>query len=301
MTSATAYDDGATRGSGTDERAIRVGGRAWTRGGRLAGALLLGVAAASMPGLLLLVLLSTDPPVTPPVLARLLVPMTLLPGIAGLLVRRAHAARIEVTGGVLRVVRPDATVEIACPAIEGVTPWRIPLPGPGFSLVLRSGRRAGLGLELADPAPLLAALADEGARGAREAVKRPAMVYAAERAPRPDRPIPRLLARYPLFALVPGAVLFNLHQHIAYGGALGEWYSVGPSAYLRTFAVHWATTTAYLVLYASAWRSLAEGLCFAAACIAPERLPSLRRRIEIAIRVLYYGGVPALLALRLLA
>ncbi len=280
-------------------RAVELSGRAYTRGGRAAAALLLGVAAASLPAMLVLVLLATDPPVTPSILWRLLLPFTVLPGLAGLLVRRAYTARIEVRDALLRISRPGAGIEIPCDAIAGVAPWRLPAPGPGLSLALRSGR--SVGLELADPAALLAALDGAGAKGAREAAARPLVVYAAARPVRPRRPLLRLLARYPVFALAPGAVLFNLHQHIAYGGTFGEWYTLGAASYLQTAAVYWATTTAYLAMYASVWRGAAEGLCLATACVVPARAAAVRRIAEAAFRALYYGGVPALLALRLLA
>jgi len=95
-------------------------------------------------------------------------------------------------------------------------------------------------------------------------------------------------------------VLFNAHQHIAYGGLLGEYYLLGLGSYLRTFAVHWLTLTIYLVLYASVWRGLAEGMALLAACVAPARAAAVRRAAEIVCQVAYYGGVPVLLLLRFL-
>jgi len=95
-------------------------------------------------------------------------------------------------------------------------------------------------------------------------------------------------------------VLFNAHQHIAYGGLLGEYYLLGLGSYVETFAVHWLTVTIYLVLYASVWRGVAEGGCLLAACVAPARAAGVRRAAEIGCRVAYYGGVPVLLVLRFL-
>jgi len=56
--------------------------------------------------------------------------------------------------------------------------------------------------------------------------------------------------------------------------------------------------TIYQVLYASVWRGLAEPVCLVAAAVAPSRAARVRRAAELAIRVVYYVGVPALLALR---
>ncbi|HJQ85029.1 MAG TPA: hypothetical protein VKA21_13180, partial [Candidatus Binatia bacterium] len=106
------------------------------------------------------------------------------------------------------------------------------------------------------------------------------------------------LLRFPVFALGPTALLFNVHQHIAYGGLLGQYYMLGLRPYLATFALYWGTVTVYLMLYASVWRGLAEPICFAAAAVAPSRAARVRRAAELVIRVLYYGGVPALLAWR---
>ena len=107
-----------------------------------------------------------------------------------------------------------------------------------------------------------------------------------------------LAAKFPLFALLPTAVLFNAHQHIAYGGLLGQYYLHGLRAYLLTFAVYWVTVAIYLVLYASTWRALGEAAALLAAWTAPSRAARVRRGVEVGCRVLYYGGVPVLLALR---
>lgn len=301
MTSPTAYDGATAAGSGPHGSAADLAGYAYTRSGRVATALLRALAAGSLPVLLLMVVLATDPPITPPVLWRLLLPFTVLPGLAGWLVRRAHAAHISVRDGVLLVERPGVRLELACDTLAGVRPWRLPLPGPGLSLIPPSTTGARFGLEPDDPAPLLAALAHARVPGARDAAGRTLMVYARARASRQRNDVRHLLARYPLFAMVPAAVLFHLHQHIAYGGTFGEWYALGGASYLRTAAIYWATTTAYLAMYASVWRGIAEGLCLAAAFAAPARATAMRRVTEIAFRVLYYGGVPTLLALRLLA
>jgi hypothetical protein len=52
------------------------------------------------------------------------------------------------------------------------------------------------------------------------------------------------------------------------------------------------------VLWASVWRGPAEGASLLAAYVAPAQAARVRRAAEVACRVLYYAGVPALLALR---
>jgi apolipoprotein N-acyltransferase len=98
-----------------------------------------------------------------------------------------------------------------------------------------------------------------------------------------------------LFALVPTLPLFRLHQWIAYGGTFGEYYTYGLEAYLLGFAIYWATLTIDLVLYAAALRVVAEAVALPATYLAPARAERVRRVVEVANRVFYYGGVPALL------
>ena len=86
--------------------------------------------------------------------------------------------------------------------------------------------------------------------------------------------------------------------HIAYGGLLGQYYQLGLGAYLRTFAIYWLTVALYLVLYASAWRAAAEGVCLVAAAVAPSRAARVRRVTEIGCAIGYYAGALVLLGLR---
>jgi apolipoprotein N-acyltransferase len=129
----------------------------------------------------------------------------------------------------------------------------------------------------------------------------PSIVYARERARRSRLTWRRFLLKFVVFALVPTAPLFNVHQSIAYGGTLGQYYLQGPRAYLTTFAIYWGTVTLYLICYASVWRGLAEGSALGAAWLAPARAGRVRQVAEWACAALYYGGVPLLLLWRFLA
>ena len=274
---------------------------AYPLGWRIAGALLFAVSRVSLPAILGLVVLATDPPVTLPVLVCGVVVLALLPGLAAWLVARAFAAEVSVDGDALVIRRRDLRLELPCRAIARVAPWAVPLPGPGLSVCMRSGRWLRQGLQIDDPTPLLLALAEVGSlEAARAAMRHPVLVYAHARARGARRRWHHLLGRFAGFALLPTAVLFNAHQHIAYGGLLGEYYLLGFGSYVRTFVVHWLTLTIYLVLYASVWRGLAEGMALLAACVAPSRAAAVRRAAEIACQAAYYGGVPVLLLLRFL-
>src|SRR6266516_2397597 len=78
---------------------------AYPLGWRIAGALLVAVSRASLPAILALVVLATDPPVTPPMLMRAVVVLALLPGLAARLVARAFVASLSVDDDAL-VIRP---------------------------------------------------------------------------------------------------------------------------------------------------------------------------------------------------
>ena len=265
---------------------------AYPRVWRLVAAVLVAVSLANLPAMLAVLLLSRTLVVTTVMLVRTLVLFTVLPGIGAWIVGRAFTATVATTGARLLVSRLGLRIDTPAGAIAAVVPWAVPLPGPGFSLVIASGPRVAL--QARDPAPLLARLGEAGVAAARH----PTVVWAHARAMAARSRWYQLAAKFPLFALLPTAVLFNAHQHIAYGGTLGQYYLLGLRAYLVTFAVYWTTVTIYLVLYASAGRALGEAAALIAAWAAPPRAAGVRRAVEIACRALYFGGVPVLLALR---
>jgi hypothetical protein len=275
---------------------------ALTRAWRAFFLVLLSWSRASLLLILALVVLATDPPVTPPVVFSLTAVLVVLPGVGAALVRRAFRATAGVRGETLEIRCADVRVAVPCSAIARIEAWLLPLPGCGLWLRLGSGRRLRWGLLAEDPVPLLSALAEAGgAVAASVALRDWRVAFADARARRRAAPgRRRLLAalKFGLFALLPAGVLFNAHQHIAFGGLLGEYYIVGPGAWLRTLALYAATTAVYLVLYAAALRVPAEALALIVARRAPARAAAGRRVAELWCALGYYLGVPFLLALR---
>lgn len=269
----------------TDGLAVCCYRRPW----RALAALLFGLSRVSLPWILWRVLTADDPPITPPLLGEMLLVVWALPGAAAWLIGRAFAARADVDAAALVITRGAQRAVIVRDRLAGARPWWLPLPAPGFALRLAAGGRLPLALAARDPTPLLAAL-DPAAR------RHPVMVWAAARRPAPGPWY--YLRRYVLFALLPAAVLFNAHQHIAYGGVLGQYYLLGPGAWLRTAAIYWATTGAYLLLYASAWRGAGETVALLTAWLVPAGAAAARALVERTCQVAFYAGVPALLALR---
>src|SRR5262249_1371588 len=117
----------------------------------------------------------------PPILLRLLIGASLLPGLVGWLLQRAFAAEVAVRDGVLQLRRRDLEVDVPRGSIASVAPWWLPLPGPGFSLALRSGARLRERVQAADPTPILVALAAHGIEPARTALRHPALAFAHAR------------------------------------------------------------------------------------------------------------------------
>jgi apolipoprotein N-acyltransferase len=270
------------------EQAVRCYRGSW----RAAAAFLHGISRVSLPWIGWRVLTAVDPPITPPLLAEMLLVVWALPGVAAWLIARAFAGRARVDTAALMVTRGPQRAVIARDRLAGARLWRAPLPEPGFALRLVGGGEAPFALAARDPTPLLAALDPA-------MLRHPVMVWAAARRPAPG--LRYFVGRYVLFALLPAAVLFNAHQHIAYGAFLGQYYLLGLGPWLRTAAVYWATTGAYLLLWASAWRAAAEAVALCAAWAAPARAALVRNAVERVCQIAFYLGVPLLLALRFAA
>jgi apolipoprotein N-acyltransferase len=192
-------------------------------------------------------------------------------------------------------------VEIPLSAIKAIVPWTLPVPAPGLWLQLRSGSRFSDGLYVEEPAALLAALRDAGATDLVDPVARhPTLLYAQSKfraASRFDRPF----FKYVVFALVPTVPLFRLRQLLTYGGAFGEYYDFGLKAYVLGFGIHWVLYGVYLLLYATVLRTPTETIALGAAWLVPSYEADVRRVCEIVHRILYLGGVPAVLLLRFFA
>jgi hypothetical protein len=255
------------------------------------------IACGSLPLLLLAVLLANDPPITPPVLIRSIIVLSLLPYLATVALQHLFAAEVALDGEFLVVCLRGRRFEIPRASIAAVTPWVIPITATGLWIKLRSGRRFQYGLQRADPRPLISLLATAGLP---IDSTHASFVYAETKHAGAPWRWHHYAAKFVLFALAPTAVLFNAHQHIAYGGTLGQYYLLGLRAYLTTFAVYWATLSIYLVLYAAVWRGLAEAFALLTAWIAPERALRVRHGLERMCAVAFYAGVPVLVLIRFL-
>ena len=231
-----------------------------------------------------------------PLVVRWLVLLSLLPSLFAWLLRRSCAATLSVEPDRRVLELRRARVELPAESLVAVRPWRLPLPEMGYTLRLGSGRRFQYELGVANPRPLLEALGPV----ASDAAAHPWTHYADARHALGGRRWLRLALKYGVIPLLPAIVFFRLDQMIVYGGPFGGYYAKGLAAYLKGFAGMWGITLTLAVLYAAAWRGLFEAVAIPTTWLAPQKARALRKAVEIAANVVYYGGIPALIALRFL-
>ncbi len=225
----------------------------------------------------------------------------LAPVIAAWAIQRILAATARVSGDLLVLQQPRQRIEIPIASIAVVRLWRMPFPGIGVDLEFVSGRRFAPGMVCADPRALHQALSAAGApvQLADTASGRMAD-YAAARA-RSLRPwLDHGLTRFGLFPLIPALPAFRLHQHIAFGGTFGEYYTYGLQAWLSGLLIWWAAWSMGLMLFAALLRiggELSTGLALA---WRPDRASSFRSIQEWLIRLAFFLGPPLWLLLRVL-
>ena len=107
--------------------------------------------------------------------------------------------------------------------------------------------------------------------------------------------------KFGLFPLLLALPAFRLHQHIAYGGTFGEYYSFGLQAYLLALLIWWASWSIGMTLYAAVLRIVVESGSLASLLVRPRAAGEARSLLQGIARALYFIGAPAWLAWRLLA
>jgi apolipoprotein N-acyltransferase len=227
---------------------------------------------------------------------------TLVPALAAWAIQRVFAARARIEAGLLVLQQRHQRVEIPLDRIASLRAWRVPLPRSGVDLVLASGARYGQGIGIADIQSLMRALIAAGSParfdGARsETLARYATAREAARWPRLDHP----LVKFALFPLLFALPAFRLHQHIAFGGTFGEYYTYGLGAWLGGLLIWWAAWSIGLMLFAAALRLLVEAIVVTALWLRPARADAVRRVLGTMSRVLFFVVMPTWLAVRLLA
>ncbi len=231
-----------------------------------------------------------------PLLVRRVFFFTALPALLFALARAHAAARVTLAGERLLLSAGAGGLEVPLGSVAGLRPWRLPLPEPGFSLWLRSGRRLPWSLSAPDPTPLARQLVD-AASLPRSVLESPELRDASVR--RRWRALHHPALK---LGLLPAAIIFlrfRLHQLIAFGGLLGE-------AQSRGFA-HWGQTLlgvallvyCQLLALAALCRAATELLAWPAARLPPPWAGRARAVLEWTSAAAYYGGIALVLYLRL--
>jgi hypothetical protein len=213
------------------------------------------------------------------------------------LIRWLTAATFSVEPERLVLERRGDRFEIPLASVESLRVWRLPLPGAGLSLRMKSGRTFQYSAQLADPLPPLEAIGRESPGVSVEA-RHPLTAFAHARATIFRGRWYHLALKFVLFPLLPGAVMFRANQYITFGGPFGQYQMYGLGPYLQSLATYWVYFTALLVLYATLLRVPAELVAFVGAWISPPHARGVRWFVEVACAVLYYVGFPALVAAR---
>jgi apolipoprotein N-acyltransferase len=217
----------------------------------------------------------------------------LVPELLAWLLLRAFAARLSVDAGLLVLARGRRRLELPVADIAAVAPWRVPLPGAGAWLRLRTGRR--LALLHADPAGLARAV--EAAGGAQAPRPHPHTQVLPAR-PRGGLAHPGL--KFGLFPLLLAVPAFRVHQHIAFGGSFGEYQVYGLVAYLQAFAIWWGAWAIAVVICAAVLRAATEAATLASLWLRPAAAAEARWWLDRGGLALLYLGLPAWLALKTL-
>jgi apolipoprotein N-acyltransferase len=209
------------------------------------------------------------------------------------------SAKASIADGSLVLTRGSRRIALALSDIAAVRPWSLPLPAAGLSLQLADGQPWPYGLALANPDALADALAAAGGgpvqrrTQARAALDAYVQASQAIRRSRLDHP----LAKYVLLPLSLAIPAFHLQQHIAYGGAFGEYYSFGLKAYLSAFALWWAAWTIGVALSAALLRTGIEAGTLLAALVRPAQAISVRQGLQRGGHAALFLGLPAWLLL----
>jgi apolipoprotein N-acyltransferase len=228
--------------------------------------------------------------------------LVVVPMFAAWAIQWVGAAQARVENGVLLLDQRHRRIEVPVSGIEAVEPWRLPAPRPGLHLRLANGRRWTHGLALDRPRALLNALSRAGTSfspGRPGTVS--TMALAELRAAEPRRWFDHAWVKFGLFPLPLALVAFRLHQIIAFGGPLGEYYTHGLPAYLTGLLIWWASWSLGMMLFAAALRVAIEALSLPAMLWSNGRAVNARRALEWLGRLLYFVGVPAWLLVLLLS
>jgi hypothetical protein len=208
----------------------------------------------------------------------------LLPYAAAQWLRRAWRGSLSITDSRLAFTVRGATLELDRADVAGLRAWRLPLPVPGFQLLLRQGR------------PWQVSLPPEAARALGASGAGPLERFALAR-PAPASRF-RWSAAFKLgaFPLFPALVFFRAREVIEYGGFLGEYHRFGLARWGGNLLSFWAVTVAVLAAWAACCRAATELCSLLGAFAGARAAATVRRGAEVTAAVAYYAAALLVLA-----
>lgn len=224
----------------------------------------------------------------------------ILPTLCGWWLRRRCTASMQVDAEALRLVCDGQARVVPIREIVAIRPWTVPMPTPGLSLHLASGASLPVATGWRDPSQVASMLQHAGTPALTPTWSE-ALVLAAARAEAPRWRIDHPWFKFGLFPLLLALPAFRLHQHIAYGGTFGEYYSFGLQAWLLALLIWWASWSLGMTLFGALLRVLAELGTLAALLARPRHAGGTRALLQGTARALYFIGAPVWLAWRLLS
>jgi apolipoprotein N-acyltransferase len=225
--------------------------------------------------------------------------LVLAPAAAAWAIMRAFSASIRIENTILVLQQRERRIEIPAKDIAMMEAWKLPLPMAGVNMKLVSNHKGSQSIAIADPSALLQALIRVGAPVALANNSNTFMTrYAHVRASVSRWRVDHFVVKFVLFPLVPAIPAFRLHQHIAFGGSFGEYYTYGLKAYLIAFLIWWASWAIGMVLFAALLRIVIEVGTLLSIAMRREQAVDARSWMELLGRLLYFVGIPAWLLIR---
>ncbi len=226
--------------------------------------------------------------------------LVLAPELAVWSIMRAFSARLSIENEMLVIEQRERRIEIPVKEIVALEAWKFPLPEAGMYLRLKPDQRWSFGIAIADPSAFSRALISAGGMPVlADALAGGMSIYARVRQAVPRWRIDHPAFKFLLFSLVPALPAFRLHQHIAFGGTFGEYYTFGLKAYLIALAIWWASWVIGMVLFAALLRVVIEAVTLLSIAVRPQRAIDARTAMENLGRLLFFVGVPAWLLMRI--
>ena len=231
---------------------------------------------------------------------RMFAGLILAPAIAAWCITRAFKADLKIENGMLLISQTHRRIEMPVKEIVTVKWWKFPLPMTGVNLQLASGKLWSHGIAMANPSALIKALLDAGATPTLADSQKGFMsAYTHVRASVIRWRMDHLALKYILYPLVPALPAFRLHQHIAFGGTFGEYYTYGLQAYVLALLIWWASWAIGMALFGALLRVIIETGTLLSIVLRRESAADVRNWLEMIARLLFFIGVPVWLLINI--